>query len=124
MREPEQTLGRSCVRPEVSRTRTFGAKGVSGGQWWKQHLQYIVLNPNPVDFSSKNLSYITEVCFMVPYAMIDPHTPPHTHTAGSIRGKVCSASLVATIRGSQRCVVWKAVNTEGGAVKVQWQEGL
>ncbi len=62
MREPEQRQGRSCVRPEVSRTKTFGAKGVSGGQWWKQHLQYIVLNPNTVDFSTKNLTYITEVC--------------------------------------------------------------
>ncbi len=48
------------MRPEVSRTKTFGAKGVSGGQWWKQHLQYILLNQNPVDFSAKNLSYVTE----------------------------------------------------------------
>ena len=29
MREPAQRLERACIRPEVSRTRTFGKKGVS-----------------------------------------------------------------------------------------------
>ena len=29
MRAPEQRRGRACIRPEISRTRTFGKKGVS-----------------------------------------------------------------------------------------------
>lgn len=29
VRAPEQRSGRACIRPEISRTRTFGKKGVS-----------------------------------------------------------------------------------------------
>lgn len=29
IREPEQRKNRACIRPEISRTRTFGKKGVS-----------------------------------------------------------------------------------------------
>ncbi|XP_065214849.1 putative alpha-1,3-mannosyl-glycoprotein 2-beta-N-acetylglucosaminyltransferase isoform X2 [Planococcus citri] len=32
MRRPEQRQNRSCIRPEISRTRTFGKIGVSNGQ--------------------------------------------------------------------------------------------
>jgi len=53
---------RVCIRPEVSRTKTFGKIGVSSGLYYTQHLQYIVLNSNAVDFSKKNLSYLLEVC--------------------------------------------------------------
>jgi len=60
MREPEQRKGRVCIRPEVSRTKTFGKIGVSSGLYFTQHLQYIVLNSNAVDFSKKNLSYLLE----------------------------------------------------------------
>lgn len=60
MREPQQRNGRACIRPEISRTRTFGDKGVSAGQFYKQHLQYIQLNSDPVDFSKKNLTYLRE----------------------------------------------------------------
>lgn len=58
MREPQQRKGRVCIRPEISRTYTFGEAGVSMGQYWSQHLQHIVLNQNPVDFSKLNLSYL------------------------------------------------------------------
>ncbi len=67
------------MRPEVSRTKTFGAKGVSGGQWWKQHLQYILLNQNPVDFSAKNLSYVTEVPVGSSSLFLPAHPPPSGH---------------------------------------------
>lgn len=29
IRQPEQRKNRACIRPEVSRTKTFGKKGVS-----------------------------------------------------------------------------------------------
>ena len=61
MREPQQRKGRVCIRPEISRTYTFGDAGVSLGQYWSQHLQYIVLNQNPVDFSKVNISYLQQV---------------------------------------------------------------
>ena len=54
-------LHRACIRPEISRTVTFGDKGVSAGQYYKQHLQYIRLNSEPVDFTKKNLSFLREV---------------------------------------------------------------
>eukprot|EP00731_Ephydatia_muelleri_P017830 Em0010g928a len=60
MREPQQRKGRVCIRPEISRTYTFGDAGVSLGQYWSQHLQYIVLNQNPVDFSKVNISYLQQ----------------------------------------------------------------
>lgn len=58
LREPEQRKNRVCIRPEVSRTKTIGKKGVSIGAYFTQHLQHIVLNSNPVDFTQKNLTYI------------------------------------------------------------------
>ena len=81
MREPEQRNGRqaltlvvavilynvwvggcrACIRPEISRTITFGDKGVSAGQYYKQHLQYIKLNSDPIDFTKLNLTYLHEV---------------------------------------------------------------
>lgn len=58
MREPSQRKGRSCIRPEVSRTSTFGRKGVSAGQFFDTHLKYIKLNEFPVDWTTKDLSYL------------------------------------------------------------------
>ena len=52
---------RACIRPEISRTVTFGDKGVSAGQFYKQHLQYIRLNSDPADFSKFNLTQLQEV---------------------------------------------------------------
>ena len=44
MREPPQRKGRSCIRPEVSRTTTFGKEGSSNGQFFDSHLSKMVLN--------------------------------------------------------------------------------
>ena len=52
---------RACIRPEISRTKTFGEKGVSAGQFYRQHLQYIVLNRHPAEFSLLNLTTLTKV---------------------------------------------------------------
>lgn len=56
---------RVCIRPEISRTRTIGKKGVSIGTYFTQHLQYISLNTIPVDFARKNLTYLEQACAMV-----------------------------------------------------------
>ncbi|NXW73804.1 MGAT1 acetylglucosaminyltransferase, partial [Hirundo rustica] len=58
MRQPEQRRGRSCVRPEVSRTMTFGRKGVSHGQFFDQYLKFIKLNDRFVPFTKLDLSYL------------------------------------------------------------------
>ena len=52
---------RACIRPEVSRTKTIGKLGISTGQYYSQHLQYIVLNSDAVDFTKKNLTYLRKV---------------------------------------------------------------
>ncbi|XP_034962896.2 alpha-1,3-mannosyl-glycoprotein 2-beta-N-acetylglucosaminyltransferase [Zootoca vivipara] len=58
MRHPEQRQGRSCIRPEVSRTMTFGRKGVSHGQFFDQYLKFIKLNDRFVPFTQMDLSYL------------------------------------------------------------------
>lgn len=58
IRQPEQRKGRACIRPEVSRTRTFGKVGVSNGLFYEKHLKYIHLNDKFVPFTEKNLTYL------------------------------------------------------------------
>ncbi|CAK6970612.1 alpha-1%2C3-mannosyl-glycoprotein 2-beta-N-acetylglucosaminyltransferase b isoform X1 [Scomber scombrus] len=58
MRQPEQRKERSCIRPEISRTITFGRKGVSLGQFFDQYLRYIKLNTEFVPFTKQDLSYL------------------------------------------------------------------
>lgn len=58
MRQSEQRRDRACVRPEISRTLTFGRKGVSLGQFYDKYLRYIKLNSEFVSFSKMNLSYL------------------------------------------------------------------
>ncbi|KAJ8354525.1 hypothetical protein SKAU_G00220920 [Synaphobranchus kaupii] len=58
MRQPDQRRDRSCIRPEVSRTLTFGRKGVSLGQFFDQYLRYIKLNTEFVPFTKQDLSYL------------------------------------------------------------------
>ncbi|KAH1015126.1 alpha-1,3-mannosyl-glycoprotein 2-beta-N-acetylglucosaminyltransferase [Dendroctonus ponderosae] len=58
IREPAQRRGRSCIRPEISRTKTFGKIGVSNGMYFEKHLKFIKLNDKFVPFSKMNLSYL------------------------------------------------------------------
>ncbi|KAL0484649.1 alpha-1,3-mannosyl-glycoprotein beta, partial [Acrasis kona] len=58
LRDPDVRKGRACIRPEISRTYTFGAKGVSLGQFYEQYLKHIKLNQVPVDWSGVDLSYL------------------------------------------------------------------
>ncbi|KAL0961787.1 hypothetical protein UPYG_G00331730 [Umbra pygmaea] len=63
MRHPEQRKERSCIRPEISRTITFGRKGVSLGQFFDQYLRYIKLNSEFVPFTKQDLSYLLKENF-------------------------------------------------------------
>ncbi|XP_058952070.1 alpha-1,3-mannosyl-glycoprotein 2-beta-N-acetylglucosaminyltransferase-like [Pocillopora verrucosa] len=58
MREASQRKNRSCIRPEIPRTRTFGRVGVSRGQFYDQHLKFIKLNDQKHPFSKTDLSYL------------------------------------------------------------------
>ncbi|XP_003489416.1 alpha-1,3-mannosyl-glycoprotein 2-beta-N-acetylglucosaminyltransferase [Bombus impatiens] len=58
IRQPEQRRNRACIRPEISRTRTFGKTGVSNGMFYERHLKYIKLNTEFVHFTKMNLTYL------------------------------------------------------------------
>ncbi|XP_059490145.1 alpha-1,3-mannosyl-glycoprotein 2-beta-N-acetylglucosaminyltransferase isoform X3 [Neocloeon triangulifer] len=58
IRRPEQRKDRACIRPEISRTRTFGKHGVSNGLFFEKHLKYIKLNEKFVPFTKMNLTYL------------------------------------------------------------------
>lgn len=53
MRRPLARKGRQCIFPEVSRTRTYGAVGASGGQLYDTHLSSMLLNQDRIDWSEK-----------------------------------------------------------------------
>jgi alpha-1,3-mannosyl-glycoprotein beta-1,2-N-acetylglucosaminyltransferase len=59
LREPAQRKGRHFLRPEVSRTLTFGEKGVSGGQF-STFLSSIQLNEQAIDWAQEDTSYLSE----------------------------------------------------------------
>ncbi|ALC42527.1 Mgat1 [Drosophila busckii] len=58
IRHPEQRKDRVCIRPEISRTRTFGKIGVSNGLFFDKYLKHIKLSEDFVPFSKLNLSYL------------------------------------------------------------------
>jgi len=58
MRRPDVRHGRQCLRPEVSRSYTFGEEGTSSGQFFSQHLSRIKLNDVKVDWSQVDLSHL------------------------------------------------------------------
>merc|ERR1719343_1687856 len=62
MRRPDVRKGRQCIRPEVSRTFTFGEKGTSAGQFFKTHLSHIKLNTEAIDWSAQDLSFLGSTC--------------------------------------------------------------
>lgn len=58
IRHPEQRKDRVCIRPEISRTRTFGKIGVSNGLFFDKYLKHIKLSEDFVQFSKINMSYL------------------------------------------------------------------
>lgn len=51
LRDPCVRRGRQCVFPEVARTHTFGKVGNSKGMFYEEHLQNMLLNSRPVNWS-------------------------------------------------------------------------
>lgn len=64
LRQPEQRRNRACIRPEISRTLTFGRQGVSLGQFYDKYLRYIKLNTEFVPFTKLDLSYLKEETYI------------------------------------------------------------
>lgn len=58
MRRPDVRHDRQCLRPEVSRSFTFGEEGTSAGQFYSEHLSRIKLNDVNVDWSQLDLSHL------------------------------------------------------------------
>lgn len=58
MRLDEQRQSRASIRPEVSRTHTFGAQGASGGQFYSQFLKGNQLSSESVAWQQQDLSYL------------------------------------------------------------------
>eukprot|EP00943_MAST-04B_sp_MAST-4B-sp1_P000344 g344.t1 len=58
LREPPQRKNRVTLRPEISRTYTFGKRGVSHAQFFGKYLAKIVLNKEKVDWKHQDLSYL------------------------------------------------------------------
>eukprot|EP00440_Ansanella_granifera_P033436 gb/GFBE01036279.1/.p1 GENE.gb/GFBE01036279.1/~~gb/GFBE01036279.1/.p1 ORF type:complete len:528 (+),score=123.09 gb/GFBE01036279.1/:1-1584(+) len=59
MRRPDVRKGRHCIRPEISRTFTFGEEGVSSGQFFKGHLARIKLNNVMVDWGAQDIARLS-----------------------------------------------------------------
>merc|ERR1719387_559820 len=59
MRRPDVRKGRQCIRPEISRSFTFGSEGTSQGQFFKDHLSHIRLNDVAVDWSQEDLHFLS-----------------------------------------------------------------
>lgn len=66
MQAPAQRQGRSCIRPELSRTKPFGWVGVSGGKLFDTYYRFIYLSEVKVNFTRQNLSYLKKENY-------DPH---------------------------------------------------
>ncbi len=58
MRNPNQRKNRACIRPEISRSKTFGRLGVSQGQFYDQYLKFIKLNQEFYPFRKTDLKYL------------------------------------------------------------------
>lgn len=67
MRQSEQRRSRACIRPEISRTLTFGRQGVSLGQFYDKYLRYIKLNTEFVPFTKTDLSYLKEQTYRISF---------------------------------------------------------
>ncbi len=50
--------GRSVLRPEVCRTRTFGEQGSSAGQFFNEYLARIELSSRAVVWAGADVSYL------------------------------------------------------------------
>ncbi|XP_055379737.1 alpha-1,3-mannosyl-glycoprotein 2-beta-N-acetylglucosaminyltransferase [Condylostylus longicornis] len=79
IRHPEQRKDRVCIRPEISRTRTFGKVGVSNGLFFDKYLKYIKLSDEYVHFTKMNLSYLLKDIYDDKYIKMVYNTPIVTY---------------------------------------------
>ncbi|XP_022246568.1 alpha-1,3-mannosyl-glycoprotein 2-beta-N-acetylglucosaminyltransferase-like isoform X2 [Limulus polyphemus] len=78
IRQPAQRKERACIRPEISRTKTFGKVGVSNGLFYEKHLKFIRLNDKFVPFTQKDLSYLKKDNYDVEFVKLVYGTPAVT----------------------------------------------
>lgn len=106
IRQPEQRKDRACIRPEVSRTKTFGKIGVSNGLFFEKHLKFIQLNKKFVPFSSKDLNHLKkdnyDVAFVKevygsPSVMLHQLLKGNVETKGSVRVTYTSKENFKTV---------------------------
>ena len=60
MRGNEVRRNRACIRPEVSRTKLYVQRGVSGGLYFDKFYQYWVLNEHPFNFERFDIKSLTK----------------------------------------------------------------
>ncbi|KAI3386598.1 hypothetical protein SNEBB_011178 [Seison nebaliae] len=63
IRLPNNRLGRQCIRPEISRSSTFGKTGSSNGLFFDLFLKNIKLNNVHVHWLKEDLSYLKKDIF-------------------------------------------------------------
>jgi alpha-1,3-mannosyl-glycoprotein beta-1,2-N-acetylglucosaminyltransferase len=59
LREPANRRGRASIRPEISRTHTYGVKGVSSGQF-SNFLRSMRLAEGGVDWAAMDVQWLTQ----------------------------------------------------------------
>eukprot|EP01086_Lenisia_limosa_P012966 TRINITY_DN4168_c0_g1_i1.p1 TRINITY_DN4168_c0_g1~~TRINITY_DN4168_c0_g1_i1.p1 ORF type:complete len:410 (-),score=17.95 TRINITY_DN4168_c0_g1_i1:37-1266(-) len=74
---------RVCIRPEISRSKTFGKQGVSGGQFFDTYLAKIQLNDRPAQFTEDIVESVKEEQYWV-----------------TLRGQLNSAELAPNVRSA------------------------
>jgi len=68
MREPPQRKGRASIRPETSRSRTFGEKGTSHSQFYSKYLAPIQFAPSPAVWAGRDVSFLRKEDYDGPFA--------------------------------------------------------
>lgn len=68
LREPQQRQNRQFIRPEITRTFHFGAKGGASGNQFGGNLNRVMLNTAPIEWKSEDLSYLEPEKFDNDYA--------------------------------------------------------
>ncbi|OLP93151.1 Alpha-1,3-mannosyl-glycoprotein 2-beta-N-acetylglucosaminyltransferase [Symbiodinium microadriaticum] len=123
LRRADVRKGRHCLRPEVSRSHTFGEKGVSYGQFYKEHLAGNVLNEAVVDWKSVALSHVATS------AAFDAYLTEQVRHARLVAFDDVSPSLVQTLQDRQALAVlyddrqWRRVAKRFGLMEDE-KEGI
>lgn len=84
LRDPNNIGAKSCIRPEISRTYSFGRMGVSHGQFFESHLKYIQLNKEYVHFTKLDLTYLIKENYDA--NLIDVYSLPKTNAEDVVEG--------------------------------------